>query len=59
MSIFPDRTALIRLGGGVLAEQHDDWNEARLYLGLDPIQQSQSIRTIPGTNATAKEDDTD
>lgn len=59
VGIFPDRMALIRLVGAVLAEQHDEWIEARRYLGLDLIQQSQAIGTIPGTDATAKEDDAD
>lgn len=45
VGIFPDRNSLIRLVGAVLAEQHDDWIEARRYLSLDLIQQAQAIGT--------------
>jgi len=37
VGIFPDRTALIRLVGVVLAKQHDEWAEGRRYLGLDAL----------------------
>ncbi|BBX63606.1 hypothetical protein MSAS_27800 [Mycobacterium saskatchewanense] len=47
MGIFPDRDALIRLVGAVLAEQHDEWAESRRYLGLDVLSKSRSINKTP------------
>jgi transposase-like protein len=52
VGIFPDRNALIRLVGAVLAEQNDEWAESRRYLGLEILAKIQRVG-----QATAPTDD--
>jgi len=55
VGIFPNRDAVIRLVGAVLAEQTDEWAEGRRYLGLDVLARSR-MRAIPDTGSEVNTD---
>jgi putative transposase len=55
VGIFPNRDAITRLVGAVLAEQHDEWAEGRRYLGLDVLARARATTAAAGTDPTPAE----
>jgi len=47
VGIFPNRDAIVRLVGAVLAEQHDEWAEGRRYFSLDVLKKARTPQTDP------------
>jgi putative transposase len=56
VGIFPNRAAIIRLVGAVLAEQTDEWTEGRRYMGLELLTKARMTVVQPDQHDTDQTD---
>ena len=55
VGIFPNRAAIIRLVGAVLAEQTDEWTEQRRYMGTEILAKAR-LAVIDGDGRSTPTD---
>jgi transposase-like protein len=55
VGIFPNRDAIVRLVGAVLAEQTDEWAEGRRYLGPEILARCR-LTTVTNTEPEMGDD---
>jgi transposase-like protein len=55
VGIFPNREAIVRLVGSVLAEQNDEWAICRRYMSVGSLERAQLLALNPAPNNETEE----